>query len=115
MHAREQRAVIRSGEQHIEQRADSGGSVGERRDSRERGSEREGEGARSTLRRHLPIYGPEGLIELRKIAGRFEEKIFDSASSLDDYLRKISLKMLTMEAKSQSTSGHNFSQASSAT
>ncbi|KAK9118544.1 hypothetical protein Scep_016637 [Stephania cephalantha] len=68
-----------------------------------------------TLRRHLPIYGPEGLIELRKIAGRFEEKIFDSASSQDDYLRKISLKMLTMEAKSQSTSGRNFSQASSAT
>ncbi|KAK9098553.1 hypothetical protein Syun_025598 [Stephania yunnanensis] len=30
-----------SGEQHIEQRAESGGSVGERRDSRERGSERE--------------------------------------------------------------------------
>ncbi|KAK9116129.1 hypothetical protein Sjap_015076 [Stephania japonica] len=68
-----------------------------------------------TLRRHLPISGPEGLIELQKIAVRFEEKIFDSASSQTDYLRKLSLKMLTMETKSQSTGGHNSSQASSAT
>ncbi|KAK9151135.1 hypothetical protein Syun_009444 [Stephania yunnanensis] len=35
----------RSGEQHIEQRPESGGSVGERRDSRERGSERERRGS----------------------------------------------------------------------
>ncbi|KAL4334639.1 hypothetical protein GQ457_07G032460 [Hibiscus cannabinus] len=56
-----------------------------------------------TLKRHLPFSGQEGLNELRKIAVRFEEKIFTAASSQSDYLRRISLKMLTMETKSQST------------
>ncbi|XWS20491.1 hypothetical protein CRYUN_Cryun31cG0105500 [Craigia yunnanensis] len=56
-----------------------------------------------TLKRHLPFSGLEGLNELRKIAVRFEEKIFTAASSQPDYLRRISLKMLTMEAKSQNT------------
>ncbi|KAF5453268.1 hypothetical protein F2P56_028183 [Juglans regia] len=54
-----------------------------------------------TLKRHLPISGQEGLHELRKIATRFEEKIFTAATSQGDYLRKISIKMLTMEMKSQ--------------
>ncbi|WJZ95289.1 hypothetical protein VitviT2T_014069 [Vitis vinifera] len=53
-----------------------------------------------TLKRHLPISGPEGLHELRKIVERFEEKIYYAATSQSDYLRKISLKMLTMETKS---------------
>ncbi|XVF74794.1 hypothetical protein PTKIN_Ptkin13bG0140200 [Pterospermum kingtungense] len=44
-----------------------------------------------TLKRHLPFSGPEGLNELRKIAERFEEKIFTAASN----------QMLTMENKSQ--------------
>ncbi|XP_010057527.2 F-box/LRR-repeat protein At5g02910 isoform X2 [Eucalyptus grandis] len=56
-----------------------------------------------TLKRHLPVSGPEGLRELNKIAMRFEEKIYAAAVSQSDYLRKISLKMLTMETKSQST------------
>ncbi|XP_054780522.1 mediator of RNA polymerase II transcription subunit 15a-like [Prosopis cineraria] len=56
-----------------------------------------------TLRRHLPVSGQDGLDELRKIAARFEEKIYDAATSQPDYLRKISLKMLTMEAKGQNT------------
>ncbi|KAK9118541.1 hypothetical protein Scep_016634 [Stephania cephalantha] len=34
-----------------------------------------------TLSGRLPIYGPEGLIELRSIAVRFEEKIVNSTSS----------------------------------
>ncbi|KAI3926973.1 hypothetical protein MKX01_032888 [Papaver californicum] len=34
-----------------------------------------------TLKRHLPIAGPEGLVELNKIAERFEEKIFTAATS----------------------------------
>ncbi|KAI3906567.1 hypothetical protein MKW98_009475 [Papaver atlanticum] len=34
-----------------------------------------------TLKRHLPITGSEGLVELDKIAVRFEEKIFDVAAS----------------------------------
>ncbi|XP_047955267.1 mediator of RNA polymerase II transcription subunit 15a-like isoform X2 [Salvia hispanica] len=54
-----------------------------------------------TLKRHLPFSGQEGLQELKKIAVRFEEKIYTAATSQSDYLRKISLKMLTMETKSQ--------------
>ncbi|ONI00908.1 hypothetical protein PRUPE_6G111000 [Prunus persica] len=56
-----------------------------------------------TLKRHLPFSGHEGLQELKKIAVRFEEKIYTAATSQSDYLRKISLKMLTMETKSQNT------------
>ncbi|KAK1369141.1 Mediator of RNA polymerase II transcription subunit 15a [Heracleum sosnowskyi] len=52
-----------------------------------------------TLKRHLPFSGQEGLLELEKIAVRFEEKIYTAATSQSDYLRKISLKMLTMETK----------------
>ncbi|KAB1218752.1 Mediator of RNA polymerase II transcription subunit 15a [Morella rubra] len=54
-----------------------------------------------TLKRHLPVNGQDGLHELKKIAIRFEEKIYTAATSQGDYLRKISLKMLTMETKSQ--------------
>ncbi|RVW93999.1 Mediator of RNA polymerase II transcription subunit 15a [Vitis vinifera] len=43
-----------------------------------------------TLKRHLPVSGPEGLHELRKIAERLEEKIYSAATS----------QMLTMETKS---------------
>ncbi|KAI9107389.1 hypothetical protein K1719_021426 [Acacia pycnantha] len=53
-----------------------------------------------TLKRHIPFSGQEGLDELRNIAQRFEEKIYTAATSQPDYLRKISLKMLTMETKS---------------
>ncbi|XP_039159571.1 mediator of RNA polymerase II transcription subunit 15a-like [Eucalyptus grandis] len=56
-----------------------------------------------TLKRHLPVSGPEGLQELKKIAVRFEEKNYTAAISQSDYLRKISLKMLSMETKSQNT------------
>ena len=34
-----------------------------------------------TLKRHLPFSGQEGLQELKKIAVRFEEKIYTSATS----------------------------------
>ncbi|GMH05088.1 hypothetical protein Nepgr_006928 [Nepenthes gracilis] len=56
-----------------------------------------------TLKRHLPHSGQEGWQELTKIAMRFEEKIYVAATSQSDYLRKISLKMLTMDSKSQNT------------
>ncbi|KAG6588789.1 Mediator of RNA polymerase II transcription subunit 15a [Cucurbita argyrosperma subsp. argyrosperma] len=56
-----------------------------------------------TLKRHIPVSGPEGLNELRKIAVRFEEKVYNAATSQSDYLRKISLRMLTMETKSGTT------------
>ncbi|KAK7858273.1 mediator of rna polymerase ii transcription subunit 15a, partial [Quercus suber] len=59
-----------------------------------------------TLKRHLPLSGQEGLHELRKIAIKFEEKIYTAATSPSDYLRKISLKMLTMETKSQNSIGN---------
>ncbi|XP_028766417.1 mediator of RNA polymerase II transcription subunit 15a-like [Neltuma alba] len=56
-----------------------------------------------TLKRHLPWAGEEGLAELRRIAVRFEERIYNTATSQPDYLRKISLKMLTMENRGQNT------------
>ena len=34
-----------------------------------------------TLKRHLPVSGHEGLSELKKIAVRFEEKIYTAATS----------------------------------
>ncbi|XP_078182855.1 uncharacterized protein LOC144576357 isoform X3 [Carex rostrata] len=55
----------------------------------------------NTLKRHLPVPVPEGINELQKIAVRFEEKIYSAATSQPDYLRKISLKMLSMENKGQ--------------
>ncbi|KAF2588981.1 hypothetical protein F2Q70_00040118, partial [Brassica cretica] len=71
-----------------------------------------------TLKKHLPYSGPEGINELRRIAARFEEKIFSGAVNqvinrllnlffgcFTDYLRKISMKMLTMETKSQNAAG----------
>ncbi|CAK9309348.1 unnamed protein product [Citrullus colocynthis] len=61
-----------------------------------------------TLKRHLPVSGQEGLSELRKIAVRFEEKIYTAATNQSDYLRKISLKMLTMETKSQPPMGNSL-------
>ncbi|KAI5392426.1 hypothetical protein KIW84_077000 [Lathyrus oleraceus] len=61
-----------------------------------------------TLKKHLPVSGTEGLHELRKIAQRFEDKIYAVATSKYDYLRKISIKMLTMETKSQSTIASNM-------
>ncbi|XP_068479025.1 mediator of RNA polymerase II transcription subunit 15a-like isoform X2 [Phaseolus vulgaris] len=60
------------------------------------------------LKKHLPVSGPDGLHELRKIAKRFEEKIFTAATSQPDYLRKISMKMLAMETKSQNTMANNM-------
>ncbi|XP_052726902.1 uncharacterized protein LOC108333751 isoform X2 [Vigna angularis] len=53
------------------------------------------------LKRHLPLFDQERFHELQKIAQRFEENIFIAATSQSDYLKKISLKMLTNETKSQ--------------
>ncbi|KAB2616794.1 mediator of RNA polymerase II transcription subunit 15a-like [Pyrus ussuriensis x Pyrus communis] len=61
-----------------------------------------------TLKRHLPFSGQDGLQELSKIAVRFEEKIYTAATSQSDYLREISLKMLTMETKSQNLMGNHL-------
>ncbi|KAJ0257100.1 Mediator complex subunit 15 [Hirschfeldia incana] len=48
-------------------------------------------------KQHLPFSGPEGVYEHRKIASRFEDKVFNTAANLNDYLRKISLEVLTIE------------------
>ncbi|KAH0451665.1 hypothetical protein IEQ34_018964 [Dendrobium chrysotoxum] len=60
-----------------------------------------------TLRRHLPLAAPEGMTELKKIAVRFEEKIYAAAVNQSDYLRKISLKMLSMETMTQQNTPMN--------
>ncbi|XP_018440062.1 mediator of RNA polymerase II transcription subunit 15a isoform X2 [Raphanus sativus] len=62
-----------------------------------------------TLKKHLPHSGTDGVNELRRIAARFEEKIFNGAVTQSDYLRKISMKMLTMETKSQNATGSSSS------
>nr|CAD1840884.1 unnamed protein product [Ananas comosus var. bracteatus] len=60
-----------------------------------------------TLGRHLPMSVPEGIDELRKIVVRFEERIYTAATCQADYLKKISLKLLSMESKSgQAPAGH---------
>lgn len=55
----------------------------------------------NTMKRHLRFSGNEALKEVEKIAARFEEKIYTTATSLSDYMRKISLKMQTWETRSQ--------------
>ncbi|XP_062191600.1 mediator of RNA polymerase II transcription subunit 15a-like isoform X2 [Phragmites australis] len=63
-----------------------------------------------TLKKHLPVSVPEGLSELEKIAVRFEEKIYTAATNQSDYLRKISLKMLSMESQTKSQQNPGNSQ-----
>ncbi|KAL3622692.1 Mediator of RNA polymerase II transcription subunit 15a [Castilleja foliolosa] len=62
-------------------------------------------GEMETLKKHLPFSGEE---ELKEIAVRFEEKIFTVATSQQHYLRKISLKMLTMDSKSQNPTANSL-------
>ncbi|KAH9317434.1 hypothetical protein KI387_019203, partial [Taxus chinensis] len=49
-----------------------------------------------TLQRHLPVTGPDGINEVRKIALCFEEKMYAAALDQQDYLRKISLELLSL-------------------
>ncbi|XP_059309194.1 mediator of RNA polymerase II transcription subunit 15a-like isoform X2 [Lycium ferocissimum] len=50
-----------------------------------------------TLYGRLPISGEEEVEECKKIAVRFEEEIYTAATNQQDYLRKLSLKMLPMD------------------
>ncbi|CAI0552162.1 unnamed protein product [Linum tenue] len=84
-----------------------------------------------TLTRNLPCSGQYALQELKKIAGRFEEKIYNAATSpvshqrlviLVEYFhevnclwKKISLKMLTMESKSKNSIPNIFPSNSAGT
>ncbi|TYJ13876.1 hypothetical protein E1A91_A10G079400v1 [Gossypium mustelinum] len=54
-------------------------------------------------RTQLQPVSRQRIVNKVKIAVRFEEKIFTAATSQSDYLKRISLKMLTMENRSQST------------
>ncbi|XP_047072109.1 mediator of RNA polymerase II transcription subunit 15a-like [Lolium rigidum] len=54
-----------------------------------------------TLQKYLPMTKPDEMDELYKISVRFEERIYTAATSQPDYMRKISLKMLSMEMKTQ--------------
>ncbi|CAI9098217.1 OLC1v1034827C1 [Oldenlandia corymbosa var. corymbosa] len=56
-----------------------------------------------SLIRHLPFQGQEGMEELKEIAIRFEEKIYSTATSQSDYMREISLKMLSMEKENMTS------------
>ncbi|OMO54453.1 hypothetical protein CCACVL1_27776 [Corchorus capsularis] len=52
------------------------------------------------VKRYKPIYSrPEGLDELRRISARLEEKMYNIATSLSDYVRKIVLQMLFVEVE----------------
>ncbi|KAK1577673.1 hypothetical protein Q3G72_023735 [Acer saccharum] len=57
-----------------------------------------------TIKRHHPFSDREALKELRKVAVTFEKKIYTCASNQSDYLRRISLKMLSLETKSRDIS-----------
>ncbi|EYU26806.1 hypothetical protein MIMGU_mgv1a020764mg [Erythranthe guttata] len=58
-------------------------------------------------RRNIPFTGQEGLQKLKNIAVGLEEKIYTAATSQSDYLRNISLKMLTMDWKSHNSTPTN--------
>ncbi|KAJ8509773.1 hypothetical protein OPV22_000207 [Ensete ventricosum] len=57
---------------------------------------------------------PEDLYGLQKIAIEFEEKIYTSAANQDDYLRKISLKMISIKNKTQHSTSINPSMSNRA-
>uniref|UniRef100_A0ACD5V8Y8 Uncharacterized protein n=1 Tax=Avena sativa TaxID=4498 RepID=A0ACD5V8Y8_AVESA len=59
-----------------------------------------------TLKKHMSVIGPEELRALRGIAERFEEKMYNAATDQPNYLRMISLKMLSMDTKAQQAAGN---------
>ncbi|XP_058728874.1 mediator of RNA polymerase II transcription subunit 15a-like [Vicia villosa] len=61
-----------------------------------------------TLQKFLPVSGNEGLHELQTIAQKFEDKIYTVSRSPSEYLRKIAMKLLTMEAKHRDTVANNM-------
>ncbi|KAI7746335.1 hypothetical protein M8C21_030586 [Ambrosia artemisiifolia] len=75
-------AVLESGDWRVQLRADSRQRVVNK--------------ITDTLKRCLPFSGHE---ELQYMAAVFEEKIYNIATSQSEYLRKISLKMLLMQAR----------------
>ncbi|RDY13700.1 Mediator of RNA polymerase II transcription subunit 15a, partial [Mucuna pruriens] len=60
------------------------------------------------LKRHLPVSGQEGMHQLWKIAQWFEDKCFNTTTSQAAYLRKISIKMLVLEARYKGTTANDM-------
>ncbi|KAM0830405.1 hypothetical protein ACQ4PT_066230 [Festuca glaucescens] len=59
-----------------------------------------------TLKKHPPVSGPVGLTELQRDAVRFEEEIYTAATNQSYYWREISVKMLSMETKTEQAPGN---------
>uniref|UniRef100_A0ACD5VA35 Uncharacterized protein n=1 Tax=Avena sativa TaxID=4498 RepID=A0ACD5VA35_AVESA len=59
-----------------------------------------------TLRKDLPVWMPEELNELHRIAVQFEENIYSLATNQSDYWRKIFQKMLSVETGTQQAPGN---------
>ncbi|XP_037462691.1 mediator of RNA polymerase II transcription subunit 15a-like [Triticum dicoccoides] len=53
------------------------------------------------MKNFLRVSKPEELNQLREIAAGFENRAYTAATNLSNYLRKISLRMLSMEMKTQ--------------
>ncbi|KAG6679979.1 hypothetical protein I3842_13G017100 [Carya illinoinensis] len=57
------------------------------------------------LKKQIQSSGRDGLSQIKTLSENFEKKIYESATDENDYLKKISLKLLTVEEKlSQSNS-----------
>ncbi|KAJ3693118.1 hypothetical protein LUZ60_012213 [Juncus effusus] len=51
------------------------------------------------LIRNIPLYEPDGAADFHKIATCFEEKFYNTATSLADYSSKVSAKLQSMRMK----------------
>ncbi|XP_034690710.1 mediator of RNA polymerase II transcription subunit 15a-like isoform X2 [Vitis riparia] len=60
----------------------------------------------STLVKNFPSSKQQALSEVKNIAVRFEEKIYNTATSQKDYLRRISVKMLSIHTAPQNTAAN---------
>ncbi|WOL11985.1 mediator of RNA polymerase II transcription subunit 15a [Canna indica] len=87
--------------------ADEGGSADWRTEFPHESRQKIVDKITNTLKRHLSIPASDGSNELQQIAIQFENKIYTAAANQNDYLRKISMKMLSMESKSQQSAPIN--------
>lgn len=61
-----------------------------------------------SLQRHCVQTNPDSMNELTKIAMRFEDKVYTTAVNQQDYLRRISFKMLSLESKANAPPRNYF-------
>nr|XP_018685546.1 PREDICTED: mediator of RNA polymerase II transcription subunit 15a-like [Musa acuminata subsp. malaccensis] len=61
------------------------------------------------LKRHLPFPEPVDSNILQNVAARLEEAIFNAAHNQSEYLRKISMKMLSVVSETQHSASINTS------